>query len=342
GQSAKLEISGSRPHTMRNHTATHLMNWALREVLGNHVEQKGSLVDAEKTRFDFTHDKPITPEEITRIERLVNEKVYANLPVTPQIMPLEKAKKLPGVRAVFGEKYPDPVRVLLIGPASSEKASRSDSVEFCGGTHLQRTGEIGLFKILSQESVAKGVRRLTAATGQGAVHAVQRINAQADEIATLLNCKLEEAAGRVSLLLEDMKKLQAQLRKGAANDLGQAMDQLLASSSEQSGTKIIVGEIPAVPVDQLRTQLDRLRTKAKSAAILLAWVEDGKVGLISAVTPDRTSLLEAGKWISEVAKLVGGKGGGRKDMAQAGGPEADKLPAALEQAKVIALEKLKA
>ncbi len=168
GQSAVLEVGGARPHVMRNHTATHLMNWALRKVLDGEINQKGSLVDAEKTRFDFTHDNPLSAEEIAEVERLVNEKICADLPVTAVTMPLAEAKNIPGVRAVFGEKYPDPVRVLLIGVETAKDAALETSVEFCGGTHLSHTGQAGFFKIISQEGVGKGVRRVTAVTGRRA------------------------------------------------------------------------------------------------------------------------------------------------------------------------------
>lgn len=340
GQTATLEVGGDRAHTMRNHTATHLLNWALREVLGEHVEQKGSLVDAEKTRFDFTHDRPLSGEEIAAIERLVNEKIYADLPVHDRIMPLAEAKKIPGVRAVFGEKYPDPVRVLLIGTDSPEKATREHSVEFCGGTHLGHTGEAGFFKILSQEGVAKGVRRVTATTGRGAVQAVQKLAGVMEDLTGMLNCKADDVRQRVEGLVEEVKKLQAQLKKGASSDLNGAGDQLLAQAKEIGGVKVLVGELPAAPADQIRTQLDRLRQKAKSCVVVVGWVEEGKVGLMSAVTEDLTSKVEAGKLIGEVAKAVGGKGGGRKDMAQAGGPEAGKLPEALNLARKLVSEKL--
>ena len=182
GQVASLEVSAERADTMRNHTATHLLNWALRKVLGEHIEQKGSLVDANKTRFDFSHNDPLSAEQIAEIERLVNEKVYADLPVTAAQKPLEEAKALPGVRAVFGEKYPDPVRVLVVGAKKPEEATLDHSIEFCGGTHLTHTGEAGFFKIVSQESfVSKGVRRLTAVTGREALLAVQRLASVVEE-----------------------------------------------------------------------------------------------------------------------------------------------------------------
>jgi alanyl-tRNA synthetase len=341
GQQASLEVSGVRADTMRNHTATHLLNWALREVLGDRVEQKGSLVDPEKTRFDLTHDRPLAPEEIAEVERLVNERIYADLPVTPVTMPLAQAKKIPGVRAVFGEKYPDPVRVLLIGAREPAAATREHSVEFCGGTHLNHTGQAGFFKIVSQEAVGKGVRRVTAVTGREAVATVHRMANTLDVLCGRLNCKPEELAGRLEALQEEVKKLQAQLKKGTAGDLAGAADRLLAEAAEADGARIIVGELPAAPVEQMRQQADRMRQKAKSAAVVLGWVEEGKVQLLAAVTDDLTKRgVEAGKLVGEVAKVVGGRGGGRKDMAQAGGTDPAKLPDALQLARKLVRDKL--
>jgi alanyl-tRNA synthetase len=342
GQSATLEVGGERPHTMRNHTATHLLNWALRKILGDHVEQRGSLVDAEKTRFDFTHDKPLSAEEIAEIERLVNEKIYADLPVTPVTMPLAEAKQIVGVRAVFGEKYPDPVRVLLIGPEKPEQATLEDSVEFCGGTHLNHTGQAGFFKIVAQELVGKGVRRVVAVTGREAVATVQRLSAVVDDLASRFNCAPEDLPRRVEVLQEEVKKLQTQLRKGAASDLAGTGDRLLAQAVEANGAKIVVGEMPAAPIEQMRQQLDRLREKAKSAVVVIGWADEGKVGLLSLVTDDLGKKgLHSGKLIGEVAKVVGGKGGGpATGIAQAGGKDAAKLGEALQLARKLAMEKL--
>ena len=325
---------------MRNHTATHLLNWALRKVLGEHVEQKGSLVDHEKTRFDFSHEKPLSAEEIAEVERLVNAKIYADLPVTAHAMPLADAKKLPGVRAVFGEKYPDPVRVLLIGADKPETATQENSVEFCGGTHLTHTGQTGFFKIVGQELVAKGVRRVVAVTGREAVNIVQRLAAILDDLTARFHCNPEQLSDRVASLQDEVKKLQTQLKKGLAGDLNAAADKLLAEAIDVNGAKIIAGELPAAPIEQMRVQVDRLRTKAKSAVVCIGWVEDGKVMLLTGVTDDLTKKVEAGKLIGEMAKVVGGKGGGRKDMAQAGGTDTAKLGAALTLAKKSAQEKL--
>jgi alanyl-tRNA synthetase len=341
GQKATLEVSGGRADTMRNHTATHLLNWALRRVLGEPIDQKGSLVDPDKTRFDFTHDKPLSAEAVAEIERLVNEKIYADLPVTPVTMPLAEAKKIPGVRAVFGEKYPDPVRVLLIGADRPQEATADCSVEFCGGTHLHHTGEAGPFKIVSQEAVGKGVRRVTAVTGREAVAVVQRLSSAVEGLCGRLNCKPEELLGRVEALQEEVKKLQGQLKKGAAGDLAGAGDRLLSEAADVGGAKVIVGEMPAAPEEQIGQQVDRLRQKAGSAAVLIGWVEDGKVRLLAAVTEDLTKKgLEAGKLVGEVAKVVGGRGGGRKDFAKAGGSDPSKLSEALQLARQLVRDKL--
>src|SRR5262249_1415455 len=264
---AQLVVSPAREFTRKNHTATHLLNWALRKVLGDHIEQKGSLVDTEKTRFDFAHDKPLSPDEVAMVEQLVNEQIYADQTVTAHVMPLAEAKKIPGVRAVFGEKYPDPVRVLVIGADDPKKATQENSVEFCGGTHLTHTGQAGFFKIVSQEPVSKGVRRVTAVTGRGAVEAGERVGGAGGGPTGGVNCKPEDVPKRVEALQDEIKKLQAQLKKGVAGDLNSAADKLLASAAEVNGAKVIVGELPPAPVDQMRSQLDRVMQIAKSAVV---------------------------------------------------------------------------
>jgi alanyl-tRNA synthetase len=342
GQEATLQVSPIREFTKKNHTATHLLNWALRKVLDEHVDQKGSLVDPDKTRFDFTHNKALSPEQIAEVERLVNERIYADLPVTAVIRPLAEAKKIPGVRAVFGEKYPDPVRVLLIGVEKPEDATEEHSVEFCGGTHLTHTGQAGFFKIISQEPVSKGVRRVTAVTGRRAVETIQAQSAVLDELTGSFNCKPEELPARVTALQEEIKKLQHQLKKGAAADLQSAADKLLASAADVNGAKLIIGEMPAGPDEPMRQQVDRLRQKAGSAVVVLGWpTDEGKVQLLAAVTGDLIKKgLHAGKLVGQVAKVVGGGGGGKPDMAQAGGKEPAKLGEALELARKLASEQL--
>ncbi|GIW81535.1 MAG: alanine--tRNA ligase [Gemmatales bacterium] len=334
GKRMTLEVAPMRADIMRNHTATHLLNWALRRVLGDHVEQRGSLVDAEKTRFDFTHDSPLSAEEIAEIERLVNEKIYSDLPVTPVYMPLVEAQRIPGVRAVFGEKYPDPVRVLAIGLKDPRRATPDFSVEFCGGTHLHHTGEAGFFKIISQEGVAKGVRRVTAVTGRRAVQTAQQFSSVVETLAHRFNCPPPEIVRRVEQLFEENKKLQQQVKKGVAGDLQHTADRLLQEAGNINGTRIIVGQVPSADNEQIRQQVDRLRQKAGSAVVLLGWTDDGKVQMIAAVTDDLVRKgLHAGKLIGEVAKVVGGGGGGKPTMAQAGGKEPAKLHEALELGK---------
>jgi alanyl-tRNA synthetase len=340
-QPANLQVSGERADTMRNHTATHLLNWALRKVLGEHVEQKGSLVDPDKTRFDFSHNEPLTAEQIAEVERLVNEQIYADLPVTAVYKPLEEAKKINGVRAVFGEKYPDPVRVLIIGAKKPEEATLENSVEFCGGTHLNHTGQAGFFKIVGQELVGAGVRRVTAVTGREAVATVQRMTSALNDLTARFKCSVAELPARVESLQAEIKKLQQQVKKGAALDLQGAADKLLASATEVNGAKVIVGEMPAGPEEQMRNQIDRIKQTAGSAVVVVGWADDGKVGLLAMVTEDLVKKgVHGGKLIGQVARVVGGGGGGKPSMAQAGGKEPAKLGEALALAKQLATQQL--
>jgi alanyl-tRNA synthetase len=338
-----LQTTTRRIDIMRNHTATHLLNLALKQVLGSHVEQKGSLVDEQKTRFDFSHDRPVTPEELREIERRVNRQVALDQPVTAHTMPLAKAKELPGVRAVFGEKYPDPVRVVIVGADSPEKANLDNSVEFCGGTHLPRTGLVGYFKILSQEGVAKGVRRITAVTGRPAYDDIQTRSAVVDELAGRFQCRVEELPARVEALQEQVKKLQEQLKKGAAADLAGVVDRLIDESPTVGGAKLITARLPeGTTLDAVRTQIDRIRQKCGSAFVVFGWAEDeGKVPLVAAVTSDLVKKgIKAGEVVKQVAAVVGGSGGGKPDMAQAGGKDASKLPDAIVKAEHLGRELL--
>ncbi len=323
GQPVLATVSEEREHTRRNHTATHLLHWALSRVLGDHVAQHGSLVDPDRLRFDFDHSQAVSPEQIAEIERLVNERIYADLPVTTQELPTEEAKKLPGVRAFFGDKYGDVVRVVQIGDGFSR--------EFCGGTHLARTGQAGLFKIISEEAVAKGIRRITAVTGRGAVEAVQRIERVAREAAGLLKTGVEQLPARVAQLQDEIKELRRQLQKGAAADLRSHRQKLLDSAECIGGHKLIVGEVPEVPVEQLREAADWLRTQAGSVAVLLGMkAEGGKPLLLAAMTDDLVKKgMHAGNIIRDIASLIDGRGGGKPDLAQAGGKNPDGLAAAL-------------
>lgn len=322
---------------MRNHTATHLMNLGLRQVLGQGVEQKGSLVDDGKTRFDFTHDKPLTSEDIRTIEAKVNSRIIRDESVTAFEMPLDEAKKIAGVRAVFGEKYPDPVRVVLIGAEKPELATHDDSVEFCGGTHVPRTGTIGMFKIVSQEPVAKGIRRITAVTGRVAADTIAEMSATVDELTAGFQCQVQELPTRVAALQDEVKKLKTQLAKNAAADLAGAVDKLLAEATVVNGTTIVIGQIPNAPNDTVRGQIDRIRQKVGSSLVVFGSVEEDKVPLIVALSQDLVKKgLKAGDLIKPIADIVGGKGGGKPDMAQAGGKDASKLPAALAKAMELA------
>ncbi|MBA4187206.1 MAG: alanine--tRNA ligase [Planctomycetaceae bacterium] len=332
-----------RVDIMRNHTATHLLNLALKQILGSHVEQKGSLVDEQKTRFDFSHDKPITAEQLRDIERRVNRQVAIDLPVTAIEMPLAKAKELPGVRAVFGEKYPDPVRVVMIGAETPDKVHADNSTEFCGGTHMPRTGLIGFFKIVAQEGVAKGIRRITAITGKPAYDDIQNRSTVVDELAGTFQCLVNELPTRVAGLQDEVKKLQAQLKKAEAAQLAGVVDKLLEEAPTVGTAKLIVAQLPAgTSVDAVRTQIDRIRQKNASAFIVFGWTEDeGKVPLIAALTSDLVKKgMKAGDIVKQVATIIGGSGGGKPDMAQAGGKDASKLPDALKKAGEIGRELL--
>jgi alanyl-tRNA synthetase len=333
GQKATLTVSTEREFTRKNHTATHLLHWALHRVLGEHVEQRGSKVKPDEFTFDFSHTGPLTDTERAEVERLVNEKVYADLPVGWRELSQAEARALPGVRAFFGDKYGDVVRVVEVGDGFSR--------EFCGGTHLDHTGQIGYFKIVGEEAVGKGVRRLTCVTARKAVEVVQQEDAILAELSGGFRCKPDELPARVAGLQEEIKKLQAQLKKGAATDLAGVGDKLLASATDMSGAKIVVGEMPAAPEEALRTQVDRIRQKAGSAVVVIGWADDGKVGLMAAATDDLVKKgAHAGKLVQEAAKVVGGKGGGRPNLAQAGGKEPAKLAEALETARKLASQQL--
>jgi alanyl-tRNA synthetase len=333
GQKATLTVSTEREFTRKNHTATHLLHWALHRVLGEHVEQRGSKVKPDEFTFDFSHTGPLTDAERAEVERLVNEKVYADLPVSWRELSIAEAKTLPGVRAFFGDKYGDVVRVVEVGDGFSR--------EFCGGTHLNHTGQIGYFKIVGEEAVGKGLRRLTCVTARKAVEVVQQEDAILAELSGGFRCKPDELPARVAGLQEEIKKLQAQLKKGAATDLAGVGDKLLASATNVNGAKIVVGEMPAAPEEALRTQVDRIRQKAGSAVVVIGWADDGKVGLLAAATDDLVKKgAHAGKLVQEAAKVVGGKGGGRPNLAQAGGKEPAKLAEALETARKLAGQQL--
>jgi alanyl-tRNA synthetase len=311
-----------RGRTMRNHSATHLMHTALREVLGSHVQQKGSLVDAERTRFDFSHNAPMTAEEIRRVEALVNAQILANSATTSRVMKHEDAMKA-GALAFFGDKYGDEVRVLDIGY----------SRELCGGTHVQRTGDIGFFKVISEGGVAAGVRRIEATTGEGALAYVQGQEAMLNQAAAALKAPPQEVGQKIAQIVENVRGLEKELGRFKSKLAASQGDDLVDRAVDVKGLKVLAATLDGADAKALRETLDKLKDKLKTAAIVLAAVNDGKVALIAGVTPDATARIKAGDLVNHVAQQVGGKGGGRPDMAQAGGTDPGKLPAALESVR---------
>jgi alanyl-tRNA synthetase len=313
-----------RASTMRNHSVTHLMHKALREVLGAHVQQKGSLVDADKTRFDFSHDRPMSDAEIREVEARVNAEILQNTPTRAQVMPIEEARKS-GAVMLFGERYGDEVRVLDIG----------SSREFCGGTHVSRTGDIGVFKIYAEGGVAAGIRRVEATTG---VSALALMNAQLQEFQEVArDLRAQPGPGMVQkavkTLLEEKKALEKELARARSKlALGQGQD-LASQAVDVKGAKVLAATLEGADAKTLRDTMDKLKDRLKSAAIVLGTVSDGKVSLIAGVTADLTARVKAGDLVNYVAQQVGGKGGGRPDMAQAGGSEPGKLPGALQSVK---------
>jgi len=297
-----------RNRTIRNHSATHLMHKALREVLGGHVAQKGSLVDPDKTRFDFSHNAPVTAEQIAQVEALVNKEILENHPTKAQHMSFDDAVKH-GAMALFGEKYGDQVRVLDIGT----------SKELCGGVHVNRTGDIGLFKIVSEGGVAAGIRRIEAVTGEGALALVQSMTRRLNEAAAALKATPEEITSRIGQVQDQVKSLEKELNALKSKLASGQGDELATKAVDVKGIKVLAATMEGADVAALRETMDKLKDKLKTAAIVLASVADGKVSLIAGVTADSIGKVKAGELVNFVAQQVGGKGGGRPDMAQAGG-----------------------
>ena len=317
GVQARVDVA-ARNHTIRNHSATHLMHKALREVLGSHVQQKGSQVDSDKTRFDFVHTQPLSDAEIRKVESIVNAEILANAECQARVMSIEDAQKT-GAMMLFGEKYGDEVRVLDIG----------SSRELCGGTHVKRTGDIGLFKIVAENGVAAGVRRIEAVTGEGALALVQQQEAQLRQVADAVKVQPQEAASRVAQILDNVKTLEKELARLKSKLASAQGDDLVDQAQDCNGIKVLAAQLEGADATGLRETLDKLKDKLKSAAIVLAAVADGKVSLIAGVTPDLTAKIKAGDLVNMVAQQVGGKGGGRPDMAMAGGTQPENLAAAL-------------
>ncbi|MGU7779738.1 alanine--tRNA ligase [Burkholderia sp. PU8-34] len=330
GDVLRAEIDAHRrARTQRNHSATHLMHKALREVLGAHVQQKGSLVDADKTRFDFAHNAPLTDDEIRRVEKIVNDEILANAPGIVRVMPYDEAVK-GGAMALFGEKYGDEVRVLDLG----------FSRELCGGTHVSRTGDIGLFKIVVEGGVAAGIRRVEAITGDNAVRYVQDLDARVNEAAAALKAQPSELTQRIAQVQDQVKSLEKELGALKSKLASSQGDELAQQAVEIGGVHVLAATLEGADAKTLRETVDKLKDKLKSAAIVLAAVEGGKVSLIAGVTADASKKVKAGELVNFVAQQVGGKGGGRPDMAQAGGTEPANLPAALAGVKGWVEERL--
>jgi alanyl-tRNA synthetase len=322
GVQARVDVA-ARNRTMRNHSATHLMHKALREVLGAHVQQKGSQVDADKTRFDFVQTQPMTDSEIRKVEAIVNAEILANAECRSRVMAIEDAQKT-GAMMLFGEKYGDVVRVLDIG----------SSIELCGGTHVKRTGDIGLFKIVAESGVAAGVRRVEAVTGEGALALVQQQEQQLQQVADAVKAQPQEAAARIVQILDNVKSLEKELAALKSRLASAQGDELLSMAQDINGVKVLAAKLEGADAAVLRETLDKLKDKLKSAAIVLAAVNDGKVSLIAGVTADATAKVKAGELVNFVAQQVGGKGGGRPDMAQAGGTQPEHLASALSSVAV--------
>jgi len=371
GQAVRVLVDQRRSLTRKNHTATHLLNWALREVLGDHVQQKGSLVDPDKTRFDFSHPRAVQPEELERVEELVNQRVAANLPMYSRVVPQKQALRINGLRAVFGEKYPEEVRVCCIGMPVEKLLEdpenprwREYSIEFCGGTHLEATGQIGRFAIVAEEAVAKGVRRIVAVTGPTALRVeaegrallkeAEQLKSQPPQRIAKCLPEFQRRVAETTLSVRDRLRLrhclaelaelvQKQQKRDAADAeglLGRKVNELLAGAEKLGGTTVVVAEMPDFPVEQLKHGADLIKRKCGSAAVLFGVrradgetdspTASGKAFLLAAMTPDLVRKgVRADELVKALAPIIEGGGGGPPTMAQAGGKNGSKLAAAL-------------
>ncbi|EAY5156503.1 alanine--tRNA ligase, partial [Salmonella enterica] len=320
GDAVQADVDEARRARIRlNHSATHLMHAALRQVLGTHVAQKGSLVSDKVLRFDFSHNEAMKPSEIRQVEDLVNAQIRRNLPIETNIMDLDAAKAK-GAMALFGEKYDERVRVLSMGDFSTE---------LCGGTHASRTGDIGLFRIISESGTAAGIRRIEAVTGEGAMATVHAQSDRLNDIAHLLKGDSQNLGDKVRAVLERTRQLEKELQQLKDQAAAQESANLSSKAVDLNGVKLLVSELAGIEPKMLRTMVDDLKNQLGSTVIVLATVVEGKVSLIAGVSKDVTDRVKAGELIGMVAQQVGGKGGGRPDMAQAGGTDAAALPAAL-------------
>ena len=319
----------ARSAIMRNHSATHLMHKALREVLGDHVQQKGSLVDTEKTRFDFLHNASVTNEEIRKVESLVNAEIFANLETQSRVMDIDSAKAT-GALMLFGEKYDDEVRVLDIG----------SSCELCGGTHVKRTGDIGLFTIVAEGGVAAGVRRIEAVTATNALSYMQDMETTLGGVAGTLKVLPAEVPTRITSLLDQVKKLERDLASAKGKLASSQSDDLATKAIDIAGIKVLVATLEGADTNTLRETMDKLKNKLQSAAVVLATVNGEKVSIAAGVTNDVIAKFKAGDLVNHVASQVGGKGGGKPDMAMAGGTDASQLPKALASVEAWVKDKI--
>ena len=332
GDKVLAAVDGTaRSRAMWNHSATHLMHAALRRVLGPHVQQKGSLVDPDKTRFDFSHNEPMTEGEIREVEALVNREIRRNHDVSARIMKYDEAIKA-GAMALFGEKYGDEVRVLGMGDFSTE---------LCGGTHVRRTGDIGFFKIVTETGVAAGIRRVEAVTGEGALRWVQEREGRLAEAAAALKTSPDDVAQKIAQMQDSVRSLERELARLKSKMASSQGDELAEAAADVNGVKVLAATLDGADSKTLREALDKLKDRLRPAAIVLAAANGSKVSLVAGVTSDLTAKLKAGDLVNFVAQQVGGKGGGRADMAQAGGTDASKLPAALGSVKDWVAQRLR-
>ena len=318
-----------RAATVRNHSATHLMHKALREVLGSHVQQKGSLVNAERTRFDFAHNAPVTDAQILKIEALVNAEILANAAAAARVMDIESAQKT-GAMMLFGEKYGETVRVLDIG----------SSRELCGGTHVQRTGDIGLFKVVAEGGVAAGVRRIEAVTGVNALTYLQSLESTVAQAASSFKAPTAELNHRIAQVLDQVKALEKEMSALKGKLASFQGDELMTQALDIKGVKLLVAKLDGADAKTLRDTMDKLKDKMKSAVIVLAAADGEKVNIAAGITADHTGKVKAGELANFVAQQVGGKGGGKPDMAMAGGTNAAALPAALASVQAWVAERV--
>ena len=320
----------ARSRAAYNHSATHLMHAALRKVLGHHVQQKGSLVDADRTRFDYSHNEPLSAEQIRAIEQLVNQEIRRNVPVDARVMKYDEAIKA-GAMALFGEKYGDEVRVLAMGDFSTE---------LCGGTHVKRTGDIGFFKVISETGIAAGVRRIEAVTADGALAWVQQQESSLQQAAAALKAPAQEVNQKIGQIMDNVKSLEKELARLKSKLATSQGGDLAAQATDVKGAKVLAAAIDGADAKGLREAVDKLKDKLESCALVLASTAGGKVTLIAGVSADLTAKVKAGELVNFVAQQVGGKGGGRADMAQAGGNDPSRLPAALDAVPAWVAERL--